>query len=244
MEYRDMTDIAEDKKTKTNFGIILPLVKICLFLLFLNPFSFQVSGQNIDSLAIDSSANVLRVKINTRDSVSRYVPMDSIGQGTLSIFTANKKKIPGRAGLLSAVLPGLGQAYNGNYWKIPIIYSLFAGMYFIGEDNNFKYLKFKEAYKIYDDGGTVPGINPALTKTDLKEYKDYYKRNRDLNVILGVLIYFMNILDASVDAHLMDYDISDDLSLRIKTDINLYHANQNNPNYSGFGLKFVLSLHK
>lgn len=197
-----------------------------------------------DSLKTEKNEDVLRVKLNTEDSLSKFVPVDKLISNDIPVSYSQPKKIPGRAGLFSAILPGLGQAYNGSYFKIPIIYSLFAGMYFLFEENNTRFKLFREAYRIFDDEGRVPGINYTYitSKEELRTYKDYYKRNRDLNIIIATGIYLLNILDASVDAHLMDYDISEDLSLKINPEINYIYNHQKNINNPGFGLKFVISM--
>jgi hypothetical protein len=191
-----------------------------------------------DSLANDSLKKTIRIKSNKKDSSTRIFVLNKLFRGGDSLVQAGPaKKIPGRAGLFSALVPGLGQAYNEKYWKIPIIYSVFAGLYFIGEDSNSKYLLFRRAYsKEY--------VDPSIAKyspENLRENMVYYKRNRDLNIIMGVAAYLLNILDASVDAHLMDYDISDDLSLNIQPDFKTFQTNNYSKNTS-FGLKFVISF--
>jgi hypothetical protein len=230
------------KNTRTGF-IKQPNKYILLAVFFV--ITINLLAQ-VDSLKSDTTTNIPRIKINSKDSSSKYVPVYELASGNDTSTSSANQKIPARAALLSAILPGLGQAYNGNYWKIPIIYSVFAGLFFIGEETNNRYFKFKRAYKYFDDGYKEPGINDKLdvSKERLKYYKDYNKRNRDLYIILGVAAYLLNILDASVDAHLMNYDISDDLSMKVQPDINLYKAYQKNTGYSTFGIKFVLSLHR
>jgi hypothetical protein len=123
-----------------------------------------------------------------------------------------------KAAIFSAVLPGLGQAYNKKYWKIPIIYAGFGAFtYFIITNNN-EFVKFEEAYIYVANGETYPIDNPYVDKYNqqqLKDAMDYYRRNRDLSYILGGLWYTLNILEAFVDAHFFDYDISDDLSMSV-----------------------------
>jgi hypothetical protein len=127
-----------------------------------------------------------------------------------------------KAAIFSAVLPGLGQAYNRKYWKIPIIYAGFAVFGYFVVTNNNEYQNFKEAYLYVANGETYPIDNPYVTKyneTQLNEAMDYYKRNRDLSIILGGLWYTLNILEAYVDAHFFDYDISDDLTMSVKPSV-------------------------
>ncbi len=135
---------------------------------------------------------------------------------------------PTKAAVYSAILPGLGQAYNKKYWKIPLVYAGFATLgYFIGWNNkNYKVLKL--AYSDLTDGD--PNTNSYLDLDAAKYYdldnesernqfenglnkqQNYYRRNRDLLIISTAGFYALNIIDASVDAHLFDFDISEDLS--------------------------------
>ena len=128
-----------------------------------------------------------------------------------------------KATLYSMILPGLGQGYNKKYWKIPIIYAGFGVFaYFITFNNN-EYKKWREAYiyAIENPDGDVPPINDYYEKYGydsniLREQKDYYRRNRDLSYILAGLWYLLNVVDAAVDAHLMTWDVDEDLSIRIE----------------------------
>jgi hypothetical protein len=128
------------------------------------------------------------------------------------------KHSPGRAAGFSAALPGLGQAYNKKYWKIPIIYAGFAVFGYFIVNNNKELQTFKEAYIYTANGDTSYNDNPYIgkyTQSQLEEGMNYYERNRDLSIILGCLWYTLNILEAYVDAHFFSYDISDDISLHV-----------------------------
>jgi hypothetical protein len=97
--------------------------------------------------------------------------------------------------------------------------------YFVVFNNN-EYKDFKEAYIYVANGETYPIDNPYVTKYNqqqLKEAMDFYRRNRDLSIIIGALWYTLNILEAYVDAHFYDYDISEDLSVSLKPTTG-YHA--------------------
>lgn len=138
---------------------------------------------------------------------------------------------PRKATIYSAILPGLGQAYNKKYWKIPLIYIGFGTIGYFIDWNNDNYQLFKTGYiHLADDNPetqdymkieAVRRNNYDLTnpnqynnlKTALLKQQDYFRRNRDLLIIGFVAFYGINILDASVDAHLMDFDISDDLTM-------------------------------
>lgn len=126
----------------------------------------------------------------------------------------NEEKSPKKAALYSAVLPGAGQFYTKKYWKIPIYYSgLITSIYFIN-DNSKKYLKYKEAALLSHDTGENQF---GFTYSQLKDLKEHYRRNRDVSYFILTGIYILNIVDASVNAHLFNYDISDDISFNIRT---------------------------
>lgn len=130
-----------------------------------------------------------------------------------------KKHSPKKATLYSAVLPGLGQAYNKKHWKIPIVYAGFGVLSYFIISNRSEYLQFREAYDYVMVGDTTPINNDYVYKyspDQLSKARDYYRRNMELSIILSGFWYILNILDASVDAHLFDYDISDDLSLHVE----------------------------
>jgi hypothetical protein len=123
-----------------------------------------------------------------------------------------------KAAVFSAVLPGLGQAYNKKYWKIPIIYAGFAVFGYFIVSNNKEFQTFKSAYIYTANGDTSYNTNPYIGKynqTQLKEGMDFYERNRDLSIILSGLWYTLNILEAYVDAHFFNYDISEDISMHV-----------------------------
>jgi len=136
----------------------------------------------------------------------------------LKVVKEPKKHSVGRAAIFSAALPGLGQAYNKKYWKIPIIYAGFGVLTYFVISNNSEYVQFKEAYLYVSNGDSSYTDNPYVGKYDqsqLNEAMKFYRRNRDLSIIIGGLWYAINILEAYVDAHFFDYDISEDLSMRI-----------------------------
>lgn len=134
---------------------------------------------------------------------------------------------PSRAAFYSAILPGLGQAYNKKYWKIPIVYAAMGtGIYFY-INNNKQYNRYRTAYKqrlagIKDEFSLVVPDSDALI-----EAQEFYQRNRDLSLLLTVVAYVLNIVDANVDAHLLQFNVSDDLSFRPHIDQNEIDFNRN-----------------
>jgi len=126
-------------------------------------------------------------------------------------------KSPRKAAILSSALPGLGQIYNKKYWKVPIIYAgLFTSAYYIN-DNNIQYKRYKNAYlKRLDNNPNNDDFVGKYSSGDLLILKDFYRRNREISILCFIGTYIINVLDASVDSHLFDYDISEDISLQIK----------------------------
>jgi len=130
-----------------------------------------------------------------------------------------KEHSPKKATLYSMLLPGLGQAYNKKYWKIPIIYAGFGVMGYFMAFNSTEYRKFRAAYNFEPSGTDTIPPNDYYYRYDkdaLGRGRDDYRRNLEFTYILTGIWYILNIVDASVDAHLFNYDISDDLSLRIE----------------------------
>jgi hypothetical protein len=140
------------------------------------------------------------------------------------IQTVNKKEKgydpyrPTKAALLSAVLPGLGQAYNGSYWKIPIVYAGMGTLIYLVSQNDKSYREFRTALfaEIDRDPSTVNPFSPRLNEQNLRRLTDRYNRDRDFMIIMVGLIYIMNIVEAHVDAHLQEFSVADDLQARIK----------------------------
>ena len=123
---------------------------------------------------------------------------------------------PMQAALLSAVLPGAGQAYNKKYWKVPIVYAGVAGFGFAIVNNHKTYVAYRNALIINTDNdpSTVNQF-PGISNDGLKRVRDAFRRYRDLSIILSIVFYGLNIADAVVDAHLADFDVSPDLSARL-----------------------------
>jgi hypothetical protein len=128
---------------------------------------------------------------------------------------------PNTAALYSAALPGLGQAYNKKYWKIPLIYG---GGLVIGYFINFNHRLYKQyrdgLIAIIDQDDRTQPFDPSLDQKFYQRNVDYWRRNRDLLMIGTLLFYAMNIIDAHVDAHLELFTIDDDISLNLEPSLN------------------------
>ena len=165
---------------------------VCFLLLIATNGMAQV--ETTDSLKTDSLPND-QIHIVGKDSITKIQQTDSL---KLADSSQVKKKSPARAALYSTFLPGLGQAYNGKYWKIPIIYTIFATTFFFAEDNHKRYLEYRDAYIYFETDNEPKWIEgKGYSKSSLKKQKDFYKRNRDLMIIIGAAFYLMNILETT-----------------------------------------------
>ena len=148
---------------------------------------------------------------------------------------------PQRAAFYSAVVPGLGQAYNKKYWKIPIIYAgMAAGVYFYLQ-NDQDYDRFRDAYKrrlagFTDDEFYGDGSDPLISNQRLIDAQKTAQKNKDVSIIVSVAFYLLNIIDANVDSHFRQFNVSDDLSLKPKLNFNPVNAQSN------YGLSFTYRL--
>lgn len=157
-------------------------------------------------------------------------------------YKYEKSILPARASLYSAMLPGLGQAYTGNYWKIPIIYG---GLITCGYFVNFNNLQFQKYKELYIEASNNPQGDVA-TKYSLETldyFKTAYRRYRDYSILAGALVYALNIIDANVFAHFSEFDVSDDLSASFEPvviqPLNNQFANSLSP---AFGLQMNLNF--
>ncbi len=150
-----------------------------------------------------------------------------------AVKTSSLPKNPKKATLLSAILPGAGQVYNNKAWKVPILYAgIMTDVYFMNF-NNRRYKVFREALFAFDDGD--PNQFPNLNRDALVRNVDYWRRNRDMTYLLMGAIYALNIIDATVDAHLSGFDISDNLALKVEPHYESFSAQNHN-------LGFVVKL--
>lgn len=145
---------------------------------------------------------------------------------------------PARAAFYSAVLPGLGQAYNKKYWKVPIVYAAIGtGVYFYVDNKN-ELERYQTAYKYRisgrEDEFNGQNGNPNISNDGLIRAQDVLKKNKDLSLFITIGLYALNIIEANVDAHLDDKAFSRNLSFRPTFYIDPY----DNKTIAGLQLKF------
>lgn len=134
------------------------------------------------------------------------------------------KHSPRKATLFSLAIPGLGQAYNKKYWKIPLVYAAIGVPLFFALDQQEQFDDFKDAYvsRVDDDPNTSDDkYTGVYTDQNLLNLIDDTRQNRDLLFVLTGVAYALNVLDAAVDAHLYYFDVSDDLSADLRPSVQL-----------------------
>ena len=188
------------------------------------------------------------IRSNTRKQIYLGLTIASylyfIGDAAVN-YATNEVSSVTRATTLSVICPGAGQIYNKSYWRVPIVLGGFATTIYCVDWNNRGFQRFKKAYRLRADYDKNPGNYPTgstdefggrYSATFLKNLRDSYRRNRDLCIILTAGMYILQIIDAHVDAHLRDYDISDDLSMNIVPMIDYGYSPSVGSNAATFGM--------
>jgi len=176
--------------------------------------------------------------VRAQNDTLKPVPRLETGNTTFpdSIFRFNTRyPAPKRAGLYSALLPGVGQIYNRQYWKAGVVYAGFGVITGFLISNVKQYRYYHEVYigRIDADPSTTDTISIYSTD-DINTLRKGYRTYTEYTVIAGTLAYLMNILDAYISAHLKTFDMSKDITLRAMPIIN----ERRQP-----GIKLALALH-
>ena len=218
------------------------------------PLKAQFEAMTDQSLIRTEELNVLQrdmIKHNTLKQTFMFTSIASyiylIGDAAVNYATNNVSQV-NRATTLATICPGAGQIYNKSYWRVPIVIGGFATTIYCIDWNNRGYQRFKKAYRLRYDAEQNPSLYPngspdefggRYASSFLKNLRNSYRRNRDLCIILTAGIYLLQIMDAHVDAHLRDYDISDDLSVDINPTIDYaYHPGAGNIATMGMNFSF------
>jgi hypothetical protein len=206
---------------------IFSLILFCCFLFN----SVAVCGQEKEPLAVSN-----------KDST----PITSKKSGGSRYDSISKIHKPRIAAIRSAILPGLGQIYNKKYWKLPIVYGALgtcAGI-FLYNLGNYKDARFAYTVKynmrvFRTDSALYDNIDDKLkplSEESIKFYRNQFRRDIDYSALVFILLWGLNVVDATVDAHLKSFDVSPNLSFRFK------------PGYSDLartnGISFILKIGK
>ena len=160
------------------------------FILFLSLFffSFKLFAQK------DTIVKGVKVTGNIKIEDKKYNPLS-----------------PAKAAFYSAIFPGAGQIYNKKYWKAPIVWGGMAFTTYLYIDNNSEYKRYRRAFKIREAGGDDEFKN-LISRNGLINAQKTLRSNRDLALLSTVLIYVLQIVEASVNAHLLQFNTSDNLT--------------------------------
>lgn len=194
----------------------MPLGKLGIILIVLVFMLSSTLHAQVDSIPAPqvTKGKVTGTVITKTDSVpiaGMTVKKDSTKANSIPVHS------PKKAALYSAILPGAGQVYNRKYWKVGVI-AVGAGalVYSLNfNQRNFSLYKGELVKRQQGLGGLDEGL-ALYTDANLNELQDFYRRNRDLTVVGMALLYALNVIDATVDAHLFDFNVNDDLSMRIR----------------------------
>lgn len=214
----------------------LKISRILCLLVMLAGISLYTNAQGVildaDTVIVESPDSTVQAVLQSADSASQV----KVKAVDMKPFKPN----PTKAVIFSAILPGLGQIYNRAYWKLPIVYGGFMGCIYAITWNNKNYKDYSTAYfdLMYDvknnpdnpdkwsnswqDIAKKNGIDAeqfikeTRRQDDIKRRKDYFRRYRDLSIIITAGVYAICMIDAYVDAQLFDFDISPDLSMRLE----------------------------
>ena len=151
----------------------------------------------------------------------------SLMDGVVS-FKSTKTPDPGRATIYSILLPGLGQIYNGEYFKVPIYWGCLLGSAHFWVTNNTNYVRFK---RIHNEATTDPNYTGSISGETAKWYRDEYRRYRDYSILATVAFYLLQVIDANVFAYMHDFEVTEDISMRLEPAViapdNMYAINTN-----------------
>ncbi|MDR2906610.1 MAG: DUF5683 domain-containing protein [Bacteroidales bacterium] len=209
---------------------------------FLCALNFAVYAQ--DTTAVAEPVSEAQNPIRSEVLVETEKPQDLPKKRLLAL---PKEKNPKVATWLSVALPGAGQIYNGQWYKVPVIYGGVAALYYFYQMNIDERNLYQAEYRGRLSQDTLFNPNPLLVRYNneqIRTMRDYYRRNVEFVFILSGLLYILNIVDACVFAHLSSFDVSDNLSLRIQPyatpDLVPYAASQRMPMNGGLKLTFTL----
>jgi hypothetical protein len=192
--------------------MIKALLAICLIV----TVPVLASAQDKDSLIVQDAAGT----VVAGDTTAPASPADSSRQRVFS---------PRKAAIYSAILPGLGQVYNKKYWKVPIVYAAVGIPVYLFFDNKTWYNRTRYALAVLvnnNGGDSLANVHPQLRglvdrKADgaLQNYRNEFRKNMDYSILFTLLFWGLNVVDATVDAHLKGFNVNDNLSLKLKPTI-------------------------
>lgn len=235
----------------SNKSYITRMVRLAMLTLAL-----AVSVQTRAAVVADSVVTVQSDTLKTDTTAKTLVIADSTKRVKPKRDWATWRPNAKRAMWLAIVLPGAGQIYNRKYWKLPIVYGGFIGCLYAMRWNNQMYTDYSQAYMDLMDndpttesynqflhlGAEITDSNKSRYESLFKKRKDYYRRYRDLSIFCLIGVYALSVIDAYVDASLSEFDISEDLSLRVEPAVMNTGTSVNPLKSSAVGLQCSLNF--
>lgn len=188
-----------------------------LFFICISLFTFSKVFAQQDSLALRTQS---------------IAKVDSI-QGN---FKEYNPLAPAKAAFFSAIFPGLGQIYNGSYWKLPIVYGALGTSVYFYIENDKQYNRYRDAYKRRLAGYNDDEFQDRLDNDALINAQKHFRRNKEISILVTAAFYILNIVDANVDAHLQQFNVSNDLSMKPNFKYDQFTGRTN------YGLSFNLNF--
>lgn len=186
----------------------------CLFvLLFLSGIlNARAQVSSTDSIPVASKDSLARIRFQQAISDSLFINFSDSSANA----KVGRRRSPSKA-FRYALIPGLGQIYNGKYWKLPLVYGLMGWSIYSLADHANLYNVYSAAYSraLADTASGFVDIQTGETAESARFKRDVSRRNRDYFVIVSAVCYAVQILDAVVDAHLSDFNVNDNLSLHL-----------------------------
>jgi Family of unknown function (DUF5683) len=201
----------------------MPVRPLYFFIVLFTCFAHTSLAQNpVDSttgVKNDTLPGAIKKSVNAPESDT------TSHKNVLALDSTAKRFDPKKATLRSLILPGWGQAYNKKYWKIPIVYGALgttAGV-FLYNRKTYQLLRKAVIYRLSGDTAQFALVDPqfqALTTASLQIYRNAFRQNIDYSVLVFLIFWGLNVVDATVDAHLKAFDVSSDIGLKLQPGFN------------------------
>jgi uncharacterized protein DUF5683 len=184
----------------------------------------------IPMLALSQQKDTLIVKDTTGKIIASAKVHKRGILGSWKDSAGNRSFEPRKAAIYSAILPGLGQIYNKKYWKVPLAWAAVGIPIYTYFDNKLYYNRIRYALTVIDIGVGEPGYDDALLEVhssllslvknqqsaSLLSYRNEFRKNMDYSILFTLLLWGLNVVDATVDAHLKGFNVNDNLSMQVK----------------------------
>lgn len=180
-----------------------------------------IAGLLLSSFSLDAQVDSTSVPRNVSAVVDTNLVEEEIGKGFFA-YDENNLPIPKKSLIYSFVLPGMGQAYNRKWWKLPLVYGAVGGIVYAIDFNQGLFRRFRDALQLELDGEPHEFTDTNVGNANsLRSLRDSFDRNTQTSYMGLLGVYGVIAIEAFVDGHLQSFDISDDLSLKVQPSFEL-----------------------